>query len=313
MYIGVLGLKDKFYQKSGLAIMQLARMFLTKRKGDKLQTITEYEQELGFARGTIQNALSVLKKEEAITLESKGHVGTFLLDIDYKKVWNFVGLDMIVGAMPLPYSKLYEGLATGLYKSAEASEVDLSMAYVRGAKVRIQMLLKGGYDFVVVSLLAAKQAIAEGMEVEIGIPFGEKSYLSEHVILFADEAKQEIENGMTIGVDPKSFDQFYITKALCKKKKVKLVEMPYNRIVESIQQKKIDAGVWNLDEIKEKDISISYAVITELEAVTEASSAVILTAKSNKGMINILNEIIQPELVLDVQRQVVTYEMEPSY
>ncbi|OCT16496.1 hypothetical protein A8709_02465 [Paenibacillus pectinilyticus] len=306
-------MKDKLYQKSGVVIMHLARMFMTKKKGDRIETVSEYEHELGYARGTIQNALSVLKNEGAVTLESRGHVGTYVREIDYKLVWMFTGIDFIMGAMPLPYSKLYEGFATGLYKSVATHSADLNMAYVRGASVRIQMLLKGAYDFVVISRLAAKQAIAEGLEVEIALYFGEKSYLSEHVILFADGTKKQIEDGMTIGLDPKSIDQSYITKALCEGKQVKLLEMPYNQIVHSIQSHKIDAGVWNLDEIKEKELQISYQSIANHTAFVETSEAVILTAKNNKGITNILKEMIQTDIVLDVQRKVVAYDIDPSY
>ncbi|MEK3752523.1 GntR family transcriptional regulator YhfZ [Paenibacillus sp. FSL E2-8871] len=306
-------MKDKLYQKSGVVIMHLARVFMTKKKGDRIETVSEYEKELGYARGTIQNALSVLKTEGAVTLESRGHVGTFVKEIDYKLVWMFTGIDFVMGAMPLPYSKLYEGFATGLYKSAEKHSGDLNMAYVRGASVRIQMLLKGAYDFVVVSRLAANQAIAEGLELEIGLYFGPKTYLSEHVILFADSTKQIIEDGMTIGLDPKSIDQSYITKALCEGKHVKLLEMPYNQIVQSIQSNKIDAGVWNLDEIKEKELQISYQSISNNAAFIETSEAVILTAKNNKGINNILKELIQSDIVLDYQRKVVNIEIDPSY
>jgi len=306
-------MKDKLYQKSGMVIMHLARIFMTKKKGDRIETVSEYERELGYARGTIQNALSALKTEGAIALESRGHVGTFVKDIDYKLMWSFTGIDFIMGAMPLPYSKLYEGIATGLYRSAAAQEMDLNMAYVRGAGVRIQMLLKGAYDFVVVSKLAAKQAISEGHELEIGLSFGERTYLSEHVILFADPDKKEIEDGMTIGLDSKSIDQSYITKVLCEGKRVQLAEMPYNQIVQSIQSRKIDAGVWNLDEIKEKEIQISYRSISGSDVFREASDAVILTAKNNRGINNILKEMIQPEIVLDYQRKVVAYEIDPSY
>ncbi|UKS24823.1 hypothetical protein LOZ80_24860 [Paenibacillus sp. HWE-109] len=306
-------MKDKLYQKSGMVIMHLARVFMTKKKGDRIETVSEYEKELGFARGTIQNALSVLKTEGAVTLESRGHIGTYVVDIDYKMVWMFTGIDFIMGAMPLPYSKLYEGFATGLYKSAESHSVDLNMAYVRGATVRIQMLLKGAYDFVVVSRLAAKQAIADGLELEIGLQFAERTYLSEHVILFADSTKTKIEDGMTIGLDPKSIDQSVITKALCEGKQVKLVEMPYNQIVHSIQSQTIDAGVWNLDEIKEKEYNIPFQRITDNAAFTEASAAVILTSKNNKGINNILKEMIQSDIVLDYQRKVVSYEIDPSY
>ncbi|MHA6481838.1 GntR family transcriptional regulator YhfZ [Paenibacillus sp. strain BS8-2] len=306
-------MKSRLYQKSGMVIMYLARMFMSKKKGDRIETVSEYEKELGYARGTIQNALAVLKSDGAVVLESRGHVGTFIQDIDYRKVWSYTGIDFIMGAMPLPYSKLYEGFATGLYKTAELHNIDLNMAYVRGASVRIQMLLKGAYDFVVVSKLAAKQAIEDGLEVEIDQAFGVSSYLSEHVIMFSDPASDAITDGMSVGIDPKSIDQQHITKLLCAGKQIKLVEMPYNQIVKSIQNRVIDAGVWNLDEIKEKEINVPYRSIAANEYFAEATEAVILTAKNNRGLNHILRDMLEIETVLEYQRKVINYDIDPSY
>lgn len=305
-------LKTQLYQKSGLAVMHLARIFLSMKKGQRIQTISEYEQQLGFARGTIQNAMSTLKNDSAITLASKGHLGTIIVDLDYKLLWQYTGLELITGVMPLPYSKLYEGLATGLYNASGQFGTDLSIAYVRGSKVRIHMLLKGNCDFIVISEMAARHAIENGSDIEISMNFGKNSYLSEHVILFAQDDMTEISDGMKIGIDKKSYDQYLITKRLCEGKQIELVDMPYNQIVPSILSKKIDAGVWNLDEIKEKDLKVSYKHIHSFPELFTSSTAVVVTTKTN-NMNHILKEMIDRELVLEYQRKVVQLEMDPSY
>lgn len=301
------------YQKSGLALMHLARMMMTVKKGDRLQTISEYEKEIGFARGTIQNALNRLKQAGAITVESKGHSGSYVVDIDYKKIWAHTGFDICSGAMPLPYSKLYEGLASGLYQSFQHFGAELSMAYVRGSRIRLQMLAKGAYDFVIVSLLAARQAIESGEELDIAMEFGSHSYLSKHILVVADEKYVQIEDGMTVAIDPKSTDQWLITKRLCEGKQVKLIEMPYSQIVTSIMSRRIDAGVWNLDEIKEKELPVFYRDLPDLEEIRDVSVAAMVTSRANKGMKHILAEAVSVHEVLTTQQQVVNLEIDPSY
>ncbi|MCG7406972.1 hypothetical protein MH117_06035 [Paenibacillus sp. ACRRX] len=306
-------MNTQLYQKSGLALMHLARIMMTVKKGDRLQTITEYEKEIGFARGTIQNAINRLKQSGAIELESKGHSGTYVTDIDYKKVWEHTGWDICSGAMPLPYSKLYEGMATGLYRSFQQFGAELSMAYVRGSRIRLQMLSKGAYDFAVVSLLAAQQAIASGEEIEIALQFGEHSYLSKHVLVVADPHITKIEDGMTVAIDRKSTDQSMITQRLCEGKNITLVEMSYSQIVSSIMSRRIDVGVWNLDEIKDKELPVIYRDITDIDGIDNVSTAAVVTAKSNKGMRHIIKEIIAVDTVLNIQQQVVRCEIDPSY
>lgn len=61
----------------------------------------------------------ILQENGAIKLESKGHLGTFLIAKNTAILLAFAGITSIVGVMPLPYSKRYEGFATGLIVAME--------------------------------------------------------------------------------------------------------------------------------------------------------------------------------------------------
>ena len=54
----------------------------------------------------------------------------------------------ILGIMPLPYSRTYEGFATAIYE--QLSKVHFNMAYARGAVGRIHLVEAGTYQFAVV-------------------------------------------------------------------------------------------------------------------------------------------------------------------
>ena len=66
--------------KNGLSTMTLAKEFLNCDVGDKIPTVSELNEKIGLARGTIQNSIKFLQLNGAIKLESKGHLGTYLIN-----------------------------------------------------------------------------------------------------------------------------------------------------------------------------------------------------------------------------------------
>jgi len=139
--------KNKLMSKNGRVIILLAREMLTYYKGDKIKTVSEYVENFSSARGTIQTALKFLQEIHAIDLISRGQLGTFIVKIDYKKLWELSDYNVIMGVMPLPYSKRYEGIATGLYKSFYEKDIPFSLAFMRGSTKRIEALTLGKYSF----------------------------------------------------------------------------------------------------------------------------------------------------------------------
>lgn len=301
------------YQKIGLAVIFLAKKMMTLKVSDRIQTIEEYTQEAQVSRGTIQNAFRFLKDNQAISLVSKGHLGTFIGDMDYQKLWNLTEIGILTGAMPLPYSVLYEGLATGLYKAAYDYGIETNIAYVSGSKTRIDLLKRGRYDYVITSKSTADAAIEDSEPVKICFAFGAKTYLSEHVLLLADKSKERIEDGMRVGLDPTSIDMELLTKYACTGRKVNYVTMPYNQIVNQIRANRIDAGIWNYDEIKEKQIPVAIRPIGNSAITKDASNAVVLVRENETGISNFLKAVIKRETVLNYQIAVMKNEIMPQY
>ena len=244
---------QKLLSKNGLSTMALAKEFLNCDIGDKIPTVSELNEKIGLARGTIQNSIKFLQSNGAIKLESKGHLGTYLIYKNTLILLAFAGISSIVGVMPLPYSKKYEGLATGLIVAMENQyNVPASMAYVRGAENRIAMLVADRYDFAVVSKYAAINFNKRKESIAIVKEFGPHSYLFKHVILFHDKDATEIVDGMKVGIDVESIDQRVMTEKVCEDKNVQYVRLGYNQILEKLQDGTIDAAVWNEDIIKDK-------------------------------------------------------------
>ena len=306
-----MGYKEILFSKNGIATYTLAREFIKYHVGDKIPTVSELSETFGLARGTVQNAVKLLQQSDAIRIESKGHIGSYLTKKNMTILLEFAGISSIVGVMPLPYSKRYEGLASGLLVTMENHyNIPASMAFMRGSKNRISMLISNRYDFAIISRAAAEAIIAEHDNILIVMAFGKNSYLSEHVIVFKDDKMKEICDGMRIGIDYDSVDQRMLTEQVCEGKDVDFVSVDYSGILERVLHGDIDAAVWNKDEITDKYVKVNYAELNERDT---ASEAVMVVSKYEPELVELLRNIIDAETVVNIQKLVLEGKITPSY
>ena len=134
-------LSNELYQKTGIAVNYLAQDLLARKKGDRIPSISEYQEKLGVSRGTIQNGLNYLKERQAVILMSRGHMGTFIEFLDYRRLQECGFNKEILGSMPLPYSLCYQGLATALFQLM--SPYAFNLVYARGSGSRMKLLASG--------------------------------------------------------------------------------------------------------------------------------------------------------------------------
>ncbi|WP_019119517.1 GntR family transcriptional regulator YhfZ [Brevibacillus massiliensis] len=303
---------EQLLTKNGMALVGIAKILMGVSPGDRIPKISELAEKMHSGRGTVQVALKRMEELGAIKLESRGHQGTFLIEMDLPKMWQIAAFEMVTGAMPLPYSKRYEGLATGLYSVFEEANVPFSLAYMRGAESRIKSLLNKRYDFILISRYAAKKAMEEGTAIEVVLNFGVGTYLSAHTLLFADKSFNEIQDGMRVGLDFDSIDQRNLTYRVCEGKNVEYVKLPYTHILSSLQTKKIDACVFNGDEVQERFLSIKQVPIPQSEQSSN-TEAVIVVRKEDADIFQKLFSIMNVSAVLNIQKQVMNGEMYPRY
>ena len=305
-------INDILLSKNGLATKAIAKEFIKINLGDKVPTVSEFCELFSFPRGTVQKAIKTLQECEAIRLESKGHLGSYLIRKNMKILLEVSDIDSIVGSMPLPYSKRYEGLASGLIVALEnAYNIPISMAYMRGAEARISMVVCQRYDFAVVSALAADHFMRKYGEIDIILSLGKYSYVSNHVIMFHDKNAKEIVDGMKVGIDQQSLDQKTMTMKICKGIKVSYVQLEYTQIIAKILNGEIDAAVMNVDEVKDKNIDINYVTLDCYEK--QDTEAVLVGLKRRKELFVLLREIIDVNTVINIQNLVMDGKITPSY
>lgn len=305
-----------FLSRQGQTIIKLARLLLTLEPGDELERIHEYATRFGVGVGTVQSALKFIQDAGAVQLRTKGHLGTTIDQIDYRLLWSITGQEYLVGTMPLPYSRRYEGLATGLHETFKQAQMGLNLMYSRGSKTRLHTLSCGQCDFVVLSRFAFDKAVENGMEVEAVVDFGAETYVGQHVLLLRDHSANQIEDGMRVGLDPQSLDQAELTRQACPGKVVRFVETSYMHLANALLRGDIDAAVWNGDDFATPASRFKAVPLTFLDDTTclaGNTEAIITIDKSQHHLRFLLRSVIDAALVRKVQMQVMEGRILPSY
>ena len=305
---------ESFLMKKGQVVRRLSSSLMKLKIGDRLPSISEFQEEYGVSRGTIQNAIEFLKELGAFEMTSKGRLGSFLTGINYSILQEYAFSETIIGTMTLPYSKLYEGFATGIYEAFQEANLPLNIAYIRGAKERIKSVATQMYQFAVVSKFAAEEAKRSGEPIEIIAEFGDKTYLSDHVLLLRDAELQGLKNNMKIGIDFDSIDQYRLTEKLINGLDIQLVEVNGSQIINALRTGVIDAGVWSIDEIKDKGYNdINWVKIPEIYRDASMSTTVIVGHKDNEVIKAMFNNRINKNLILITQKSVAQGKQLPQY
>lgn len=303
-------------QKVGIITQKVAMAFFPLKEGERIPTIDELSHRLKASHGTIQAAFQLLKEDRAVELNSRGHLGTFLTYIDRLKLLEIAGFKTMVGVMPLPYSKKYEGLATGIYTTLERHGLHAALAFMRGSNNRLKGLEEKRYDFAVLSQLTAQYYIDRGENIRIVENFGKFTYVGRHVLLLReDDPARESDRfeGYKIGVDSSSVDQKTLTKEFFGEKDVEYIPLVYSQIVPFLRMKKIDAAVWNLDDIDLAANHLAYRALDNRRLNIVDTEAVVVCLSENGFVYQILKTMLDRREVLDCQKGVLSDEIMPKY
>lgn len=305
---------EGLYSKNGLAAKEIASKMLHIREGSRIPRVSDFAEEFSIGNGTVQGALKVLENIHAIKLEARGHMGTFLLKKDVHLLKEIAGDGSFIGAMPLPYSTTYEGLATGLIEASESMLNHINLAYMRGSKQRLDALKTRRYDFIIMSQLAAEEEIAKDSNLEIAVNFGPHTYVSTHQVFFANKQNDRIIDGMRVGIDYTSIDQSKITLLECEGLEIELVPVNYMQLFDMLLSGDIDAAVWNADENRTNgDMGVGTFRSPKAREISEkATSSVVLIEKDRSDVKKYLGKLDIMDIV-ETQRKVVRKEKLPHY
>lgn len=296
----------------GSVAADLARRLLALQVGDRIDSIAQLAAEFGTGRGTVQSALQVLIQEGAVLLESRGKLGSFVLALDNQRLLERAGLSPIIGVMPIAYSLRFQGLATGMTRAFEQTALPLVLAQLRGARNRLHFLRTGRCDFAIVSRLTWQEEETAG-DLRLALPFGPGSNVGDHVLLFANEAADRVQDGMRVGVDPSSHDHVRLALEECQGRSVTLVEISYVQAVPKLLSGEIDVTVWDTGvplPSAELTIRPRQGRRSEDDPNTEA---VLIVRAEDAPLGALLCSRINPQFVTAVQRRVTAGEERPAF
>ncbi|MGL6064537.1 MAG: YhfZ family protein [Fusobacteriaceae bacterium] len=264
------------------AIVGLAKDILSREKHDNLDTIKNYSENLEISLGTIQKALKELTEEKLVDLKKKGKYGTVIENVDYKNLLKVLNTNYLLCVMPETYSKRYKKIMDNISKSLKIP-IPLYFSHMRGGDVRLKLIEEGVYHFGIVSKLAAQNAIDSGIKLEIIEEFGLRTYVTKHVIL-----KRKNCTVLKVGKDLESNDHIFLTNSnFQKNENIKMVNIKYSEVIENLIEKKIDAAIWNYDDVLDKLIhlkkhGIVMEELNENEKNLLATESVIVVRKDNE-------------------------------
>ena len=272
------------------AIEGLSKDILGREIENNLDTIINYSEHLELSLGTIQKALKELTDIKVIDLKKKGKYGTAIESIDYKKLLQVLKVDYLLCVMPITYSQRYKKIMDNIANSLKIP-IPLYFSHMRGGYVRLKLIEEGVYHFGVVSKLAAQNAIDSGLDLEIIEEFGPRTYVTKHVILKRNNGKV-----LNVGKDPESNDHIFLTDFnFQKNENIKFVDIKYSEVIENLIDGKIDAAIWNYDDVLDKMIhlekhGIMIEELTENEGNLLATESVIVIRKDNDVIKNIFKK-----------------------
>lgn len=305
---------ENLFTKKGIILQKVAEDLLFIEVNERLPKVGDFAVKYQVGRGTIQAVLKKLEDESCIRLEARGHLGTFLRNKNISNLLRFSGANQITGVMPLPYSKKYEGLATGITSQFEQLGISLNIAFMRGSKPRLNGVKDGRYDFALVSKFSAIEEMKKDRSLKIALEFGSKTYVSEHAVIFSDPDKKNIRDGMKVGIDSFSTDQQILTNAEVQGlNNIEYLEFNYMHLLQHLKAQTVDAMIWNVDEIDHTTYNIRPLTSPlAIQFEKQMNEAVCVIHSENRKMEYILH-LLSLTRIVETQKQVVKGDVIPKY
>lgn len=312
-----MGSRFNMFNKQGMVMIKLSRELLTYSQGDRIDTISSYTERFDSSRGIVQEVLNTLEDTKAIVRSKRGTLGTFLSEIDYKKLWEFTSWGTLSGVSPLPYTKKHEGIATAIYEEMEKKGLPFHFAYMQGAEKRATGVLEEKYDFAVLGKKSARELMLKHKDLSIAMEFAPYSYLSGYVLIYKDMELLKQKKIIRVGRDLDSPDHIKWMELLAKEMNLELeyVDLQYTKMVPAILDGTIDATIYNKDTMETPAIlgNVNFEDLDINKDIGDEARAVILVNNKAYGISNLLKQIIHIEEVDRIQGQVIDGVRVPVY
>jgi hypothetical protein len=292
----------------------LAGYLLSLSEGDQLLSTRDLATKHGASLGLVSSAVNHLEDIGAVTINRRGHLGSFLEQKSLGILWSVVENGPMVIALTLPSFPRCEGLATAIYSLLNSAGVETYLIFIRGSINRIKALRRRQCHAAVMSVLAAHELCSKEEDIVLELP--SQSFVQEHMVLFRQN-RESTAHPLTVGFDPDSLDVKYLTELEFADREINLQPMTFTQIDLHLEDSSVDAAITNGDFL-ERLIHKGF-VPRPLSPRVKANvgerhtSAALVTRTKLHATKIVLQEILNPIEILEIQQQVVDGLMVPRY
>lgn len=293
---------------------KIAKELLKCKIGMKIPTTPELAHKFSVGFGTIDKAMTALKEMDAIKVQPKGQMGTYLLEKNSAALWSIMDSGPIIGSLPLPNTLEFQGLASGLKESLREEKVDCSFSIKNGATLRINELLNHQCDFVLLSNQAAVRVCEKHKNLKIIGLLDDKSYYGDIIVLCRKDASREVKD-WRIGMDETSLDHIAFTDDLFEKNTK--VNVMYMHIPYLIADGVIDAAVWHSSQLVPTKLieTLTFRAVDyeATELCMDSMAGAIVANTDHEEMFSLLTELCDIDRILEIQKEVIARKRIPNY
>jgi hypothetical protein len=264
--------------------------------------------------GSVSTALNGLQDIGAVKIEKRGHLGSVVVSLSLGELWNLVERDPLVIAMTLPMHRRFEGLATGVKMALERAGIAAYLIFIRGSRTRLKALQDNRCHVAIMSGLAADELCTGDQETLLRLPPG--SWIADYIIIYR-ELSMEQAGSLRVAVDPDSYDHKRLTELEFSRPGVIYRTAPFVQFPRLLKNGDVDAILWTSDQVDAFSAEgISHRPLSRqvMELVGEKSvSAAFVARKGSEVVRAILQATVNPEEIMEIQKQVVSGELIPEY
>jgi YhfZ C-terminal domain/Helix-turn-helix domain len=294
--------------------IRLAESLIQLKIGQRLPSIRNLAASTHMSVGSVSTALNGLQDLGAVKIEKRGHLGSVLVDLSVVELWNLVEGDPLVIAMTLPMHRRFEGLATGIKMSLERAGISVYLIFIRGSRTRLKALREKRCHVAIMSGLAASELCDDGQEILCTLPPG--TWVSNYSLFYRQNPLQ-VERMLRVVVDPDSYDHKRLTELEFEGQQVELRPASFVQFPRLLKNGEIDALVWTTDQ-EEAFLGngIANRPISDrvMQLAGEKSISATFVGRAGSDILRaVLNTTLDPDEIMQVQREVVRGKLIPEY
>jgi len=227
----------------------LARQFLSELDpGSRLPTVRALAREHRWSNSSVHAAIGRLEQGGAISIETRGRAGAFLVRRSVERLWAMMNTGPLVIALPLASSPRYEALATAIKQMMTNAGLDVILTFTRGSRQRLQAVRDGRCHLAAMSSYAASELCnADDAVVQELLP---NSYNTGHRVFYTPNG--ESTRPVHVVVDRHSADQQLLTALEFAGREVVTLPAMTGQIARLLESGQADAAVWTIDEMQSR-------------------------------------------------------------